>query len=329
MLNAAMQPIPHLVFAFACGTLAACAPSAELSSSSEGVGPQDSGPQNSGTQEPVVQASAVPAAESADGLIFIPAGQLLAGAGDERRPSLTGIAVDVAAFRIEAHEVTNDRFAEFVSATSHVTDAERIGDSVVFTPGQGWSIVRGADWQHPLGPGDSIESRGTHPVVHVSFADAQAFAAWAGLRLPTETEWEWAARGGLVAAPYAWGDDLRPGGVFQANCWQGVFPELNRLEDGFASTAPVGTFPANGYGLHDVSGNVWEWVSTQRGEGPVASLHEPRSVLTEPGLDFQIRGGSFLCAENYCQGYRPSERQFKLERDASNNVGFRCAADAR
>ena len=176
----------------------------------------------------------MPASEFAADLVSIPAGRLLAGAGDERQPGFTGIAVEVAAFRIEAHEVTNDRFAGFVAATGHVTDAERIGDSVVFTPGQGWSIVPGADWRHPLGPEDSIESKGTHPVVHVSLADARAFAAWAGLRLPSETEWEWAARGGLEASPYAWGDELRPGGVFQANCWQGVFPELNRLEDGFA-----------------------------------------------------------------------------------------------
>ena len=260
-------------------------------------------------------------------LIAIPAGELLAGVGDERRPDSDGIEVQVAAFGIEAHEVTNDRFAAFVRATQHVTDAEAIGDSLVFTAESGWRVVPGADWRHPRGPEDSIEGLGSHPVVQVSLADARAFAAWAGRRLPTEAEWEWAARGGLRGARYVWGEELRPGGKPEANCWQGVFPERNLLEDGFGETAPVGSFGANGYGLHDVSGNVWEWVDTRRQTGPLGALHEPRTPTTEAGLDFQIRGGSFLCAENYCQGYRPGARQFKLERDASNNVGFRCAGD--
>ncbi len=258
-------------------------------------------------------------------MVWISGGTLQLGAGDERRALEESVAVAVDGFWIDAHEVSNAQFAEFVAATGHVTDAERIGDSVVFVRDEGWQIVAGADWRHPLGPQDEIEGREDHPVVHVSYLDAQAYAAWAGKRLPTEAEWEWAARGGLVAMPYVWGAQLRPAGTPPANCWQGEFPFEDSLEDGFAYSAPVGSFPANGYGLFDMAGNVWEWVETRRAQGPAAALHEPRTPDTEAGLDYQIRGGSFLCAENYCQGYRPSARQFKLARDASNNVGLRCA----
>ena len=275
-----------------------------------------------------VQQANTSVAKSPSPRVWIEGASYLLGAGDERAGPDAWVETRVSGFWIDAHEVTNTRFREFVEATGHVTDAERIGDSVAFTRGVGWQIVPGAQWRHPLGPGSDVEGKGDHPVVHVSLEDARAFAAWAGARLPTEAEWELAARGGLPGQPYAWGAERRPGGGEPANCWQGEFPHEDSLADGFAYTAPVGSFPPNGHGLFDVAGNVWEWVETSRGEGPAGALHEPWVPGMEPGLDAQIRGGSFLCADNDCQGYRVTARQFKLPRDGSNNVGFRVVWDA-
>lgn len=275
------------------------------------------------------------------GMRPVPGGRLALGAGDERFPGRATVAVDVAAFLIDEREVTNAEFREFVEATGYVTDAERLQNSVTFLPpelppeaapppesilgGQGtWFVIAGASWQHPLGPGSDLDGLADHPVVHVSLNDARAYAEWAGKRLPTEAEWEWAARGGLDGAPFIWGaeyNELQP----RANVWQGRFPLENLGVDGFTTTAPAGTFEPNGYALYDMAGNVWEWVATARGEGAGAELHEVWRVGMEPGLDAMIKGGSFLCAESYCQGYRPSERQFKIPEDASNNLGFRCA----
>lgn len=272
------------------------------------------------------------------GMVRIAGGSTRLGAGDERR-DVDALEVELAPFWIDAREVTNADFARFVEATGFSTDAERIGNSVVFVPGAvdpstgiaapgGWDLIEGADWRRPYGAGSSIEGLGDHPVVHVSIHDARAFAAWAGKRLPTEAEWEHAARGGLVDQPYAWGDtapdDADP---WVANTWQGRFPLANRRLDGYLTTAPVATFAPNGYGLFDVSGNVWEWVDTPRGAGELAELHGAPGPLDEPGAVHQIRGGSFLCAANYCQGYRVTERQFKYAEDGCSNLGFRCAAD--
>lgn len=267
-----------------------------------------------------------PTRESDLGLVWVPGGRVELGGGDERFPERLGIEVELPGFWIEATEVTNRRFAEFVEATGFVTDAERFGDSVVFQFETGaWALVAGACWRRPSGAGSDWRELEDHPVVQVSLRDAQAYAAWAGRRLPSEAEWELAARGGLVRAPFAWGSVHLPAGAPPANVWQGLFPAEDLGLDGFRGSAPVARFAANGLGLYDLAGNVWEWVDTPRGSGPLAPLHERRGPLTEAGLDAQIRGGSFLCAPNYCQGYRPSARQFKRPDEASNNLGFRCA----
>jgi sulfatase modifying factor 1 len=227
--------------------------------------------------------------------------------------------VVVAPFAIDTFAVSNARFAAFASATGYQTEAERFGWSFVFAgllpddfpptralaAAPWWRQVHGADWAHPEGPGSTIDDRLGHPVVHVTQNDALAYCAWAGLRLPTEAEWELAARGGLVGARYPWGDELTPGGEHRCNIWQGDFPTRNTLEDGFLGTAPVDAFPPNGFGLHNVSGNVWEWCA---------------------GAPVQ-RGGSYLCHASYCNRYRVAARSVSSADSSSGNVGFRCAAD--
>lgn len=239
-----------------------------------------------------------------------------------------GLTVDVAPFRIDRHEVTNDEFAAFVDATGYVTDAERIGDSVVFfhdfaeRGGDPFQLVEGADWRHPSGPGSDLAGRGDHPVVNVSWSDARAFAAWAGARLPTAHEWILAARGGLAAPIYPWGDELRPDGAHMMNAWQGEFPGSDAALDGYAGTAPVMSFPPNGLGAHDLAGNVWEWtdsVAAEEGSG------EARAAVT--------LGGSYLCREraaegfHACRAYRIGVSELKPVEDGNNHVGFRCARD--
>jgi sulfatase modifying factor 1 len=217
--------------------------------------------------------------------------------------------------------------------------------STVFTPTptdvelndplQWWRRSRAADWRHPEGEGSSIEGREKHPVVHVAYEDAEAYAKWAGKRLPTEAEWEFAARGGLEKKPYAWGDDLKPGGRWMANIWQGRFPRENTKEDGYYTTAPVGTFPPNGYGLYDMAGNVWEWCAdwyrddyyktapSKDPKGPETS-HDP----AEPGTPKRAqRGGSFLCSDLYCVRYRVGTRGKGEPGSPTSHVGFRCAKD--
>lgn len=247
-------------------------------------------------------------------MVSIPAGNVDVG----------GVSVAVAAFLMDATEVTNDSFAAFAAATGYVTDAERIGNSVVFDPsgseraGEPHIVLEGASWKTPLGPGSDLKGRGDHPVVHVSYVDAVQFAAWRGCRLPTSAEWMHAAKGGLEGALYPWGDALRPDGVHQMNAWQGLFPTDDVGLDGYRGTAPAGTYPANGYGLHDVAGNVWEWTGVpQSGAAGAPSIAE-------------VRGGSFRCreraAEGYhaCCGYRLDAVQTKLLDDGNDNVGFRC-----
>jgi formylglycine-generating enzyme required for sulfatase activity len=258
--------------------------------------------------------------------------------------------VELGGFWLEKTPVTNAQFARFVRETGYRTVAERHVDglpplSFVFTPPDGvkdlsdhrqwWQPVRGADWKHPEGPGSDIKGRADHPVVQVCWDDAVAYAKWAGRRLPTEAEWEFAARGGLDQKRYVWGDELRPGGKWMANIWQGRFPNENTEADGYRATSPVGAFPANGFGLYDMSGNVWQWcsdwyrpdsykASPRRGpRGPDDSF-DPG----EPGVEKRVqRGGSFLCSDMYCKGYLPGSRGKGQPNSAANHIGFRCAKD--
>ena len=282
----------------------------------------------------------------------------------EERPVRT---VSVDAFWIDATPVTNREFAAFVEATGHVTLAEIAPDpadypgmppemarpgSLVFTPPPGvvppddatawWSFVFGADWRRPGGPGSTLEGLSDHPVVHVAHADAAAYAAWAGKALPTEAEWEYAARGGLAGADYAWGDALAPGGAMLANTWQGKFPHENLLLDGFARTSPVGSFPPNGFGLFDMIGNVWEWTDdwwqaarpVRKVRGACCIPRNPRGGAEEASFDPAtprvriprkvLKGGSYLCAPNYCRRYRPAARHPEPVDTSTGHVGFRC-----
>jgi formylglycine-generating enzyme len=247
--------------------------------------------------------------------------------------------VTVGPFRISAHPVTNEAFAEFVAATGYRTDAERWGWSFVFAgllpddfpPTQGaaaapwWRRVDGARWDLPEGPHSDLDGRPDHPVVHVSWHDAEAYCRWSRSRLPTEAEWEYAARGGLDQARYAWGDELLPGGRHMANIWQGTFPSHNTLDDGYLGTSPVGSFPANGYGLVDCAGNVWEWCADVFRRDRAGSVVLLRSSFEEARV---IRGGSYLCHDSYCDRYRVAARSSNTPDSTTGNMGFRVAADA-
>ena len=233
--------------------------------------------------------------------------------------------VELAPYGIAACAVTNAEFADFVAATGHVTDAERFGSSFVFggllpddfPPTRGvagapwWREVLGATWAHPVGPQSDDSGLEDHPVVHVSRVDAEAYAAWRGVRLPTEAEWEHAARGGLVGQPFPWGSELEPGGEHRMNVWQGTFPSDDTGADGWRGTCPVDAFPANGYGLHNTTGNVWEWCS---------------GTWDLDDGDGVSRGGSYLCHASYCRRYRVSARQRHAADSSAGNLGFRVAA---
>lgn len=307
-----------------------------------------------------------------EGMVHITGGEFTMGSDHplsrpDERP-LHRVKVDD--FWIDAHEVTNKQFAEFVRATGYVTTAERVPDlaeimsqappgtppppkenlvagSMVFTPPnravplndirRWWTWMPGADWQHPEGPTSSIRGRENHPVVHVSWDDAVAYAEWCGKRLPTEAEWEFAARGGLDGSPFVWGSSPLSDTNPQANVWQGGFPNLNQAADGYVRTAPVGNFAANGYSLHDMAGNVWEWCSDwYRPDG--YALQASAEVLSNPcGPERSAdprrpympqrvqRGGSFLCNDEYCSSYRPSARMGCSPDTGMSHVGFRCA----
>jgi formylglycine-generating enzyme required for sulfatase activity len=231
--------------------------------------------------------------------------------------------VTVKGFALDAREVTVGQFARFVRATGYRTEAENDGWAGVFdVKGAQWTRVDKADWRHPEGPGSSAPA--LEPVTQVSWADATAYCTWAGKRLPTEAEWEFAARGGRDVT-YAWGNHLKPGGKPAANWWQGAFPAHNTVEDGFLRRAPVGSFPPNPYGLYDMAGNVWEWAQDWFSEKgyPAQPQTDPQGPAS--GSERVIRGGSWMCSENYCTGYRVAARSHSAPDSGLNNLGFRCA----
>jgi sulfatase modifying factor 1 len=312
---------------------------------------------------PTRVADAKPPGPAPEGMVWIPGGTFAMGTDD---PDMTDAhpwhGVTVGPFWIDRTEVTNAQFARFVAATGYVTSAERPLDpkdypgvpaadlapgSPVFTPPAGpvplddasrwWRLVPGACWRHPEGPDSDLKGRENYPVVQVSWDDANAYAKWAGKRLPTEAEWEFAARGGLDRKRYLWGDEFNPGGKSMANTWQGLFPTSDTGTDGFKGTAPVGSFPANGFGLVDMSGNVWEWC---------ADWYRPNYYATSPAVDplgppdgFDPeeprvpkrvqRGGSFLCTDQYCKRYDPGGRGKSDPTSGTCNAGFRCARSPR
>jgi formylglycine-generating enzyme required for sulfatase activity len=233
----------------------------------------------------------------------------------------------IRSFWIDRHEVTVGEFARFVAATGYTTEAEQFGWSGVFDAASGeWQRRDGADWRHPEGAGSAVASA-NEPVTQVSFADASAYAKWAGKRLPTEAEWEYAARGGMAGKRYSWGDELRPGGKPAANWWQGEFPARNTAEDGFPGRATVGSFAPNNYGLYDMGGNVWEWCADWYEAGYYATSPAANPQGPTAGAERVIRGGSWMCSENYCTNYRAAARGHTAPDSGLNNLGFRCVRD--
>jgi sulfatase modifying factor 1 len=287
------------------------------------------------------------------GMVWIPSGGFMMGSDNHHPEEAPAHPATVDGYWIDRYPVTNLEFDHFVRATGHVTLAERkrqngeVGSLVFRKPGGlvnlsndrlWWHFVTGADWRHPSGSRSGLEGKSKHPVVHVGYEDAQAYARWAGKDLPTEAEWEYAARGGLEGAEFAWGSELMPAGYLMANIWQGEFPWQNLTCGGFEGTSPVGFFPPNNYGLYDVIGNVWEWTAD-----PYASPQTMASDFTphasgwrsgEGGLEASgfsvprkvMKGGSFLSAPNYCQRYRPAARMGQSVESTSCHLGFRCVA---
>lgn len=285
---------------------------------------------------PLIRSTTEPRPVS-DTFVRLPGGSFLMGTddrvghpGDGEGPARE---VHVDPFEIDAFAVSNDRFAQFIQDTGHQTDAERFGWSFVFAgflppetvarsagvaAAPWWRQIHRADWRHPEGPGSTIEDRLDHPVVHVSWADASAYADWAGGRLPTEAEWEFAARGGLSQKRYAWGDEFAPGGRTMCNIFEGEFPRHNTAEDGYAGTAPVDAFPPNGFGLYNVAGNVWEWCGN-----PFVG-----EASDDPSVPRAMRGGSYLCHDSYCNRYRVAARSANTPDSSAGNLGFRVARGA-
>lgn len=304
-----------------------------------------------------------PPGPAPEGMVWVPGGEFYMG--DENFEDAADVhLVYVDGFWMDRYEVTNEQYAKFVTATKYVTVAQKQPDrkdfpdarpedlkpfSIIFKqPGptdrvnlrthEGWwDLKYGATWEHPEGPDSNIKGREKHPVVHICYTDAVAYCKWAARRLPTEAEWEFAARGGLDRKAYAWGDKLKPDGKWMANIWQGNFPYHNTREDGFEGVAPVGSFPANGYGLHDMSGNVWEWCAdwyraNYYGDSPEKNPPGPDTGYDrlEPNTPKRVqRGGSFLCADNYCVRYMVGTRGKGEVSSSANHIGFRCARSAK
>jgi formylglycine-generating enzyme len=301
------------------------------------------------------------------GMVHLPGGTFWMGSDRHYPEEAPARKVAVDGFWIDRHPVTNRQFREFVRATGRITCAETPPDprdypgalphmlfagSLVFRPparrpvdlrdwSQWWTFLKGADWRHPYGPRSSITGLDDLPVVHVAFADAIAYARWAGKDLPTEAEWEYAARGGLDGAEFAWGDELVPGSGHRANTWQGEFPLQNLAEDGYLRTSPVTAFPPNGYGLYDMIGNVWEWTSDWYAPSHAAAVPKACCIPRNPrgGSEAEscdpcqpkvtiprrvLKGGSHLCAANYCRRYRPAARHAQPVDTSTCHIGFRC-----
>lgn len=261
-----------------------------------------------------------------DGMKLLPAGEFLMGAEGEMPFESPVHRVKLKSFWIDKTEVTVADFERFVKAANYRTEAEKFGWSGVFSVEESdWTKIDGANWRNPFG--DGAKPPPNEPVTQISWNDANAYAKWAGKRLPTEAEWEYAARGGLVQKKYAWGDELRPNGKPNANWWQGNFPDENTVEDGFLRLAPVGSFAPNGYDLSDMTGNVWEWTADWYDENYYAASPSENPTGPETGIERVIRGGSWLCSENYCSNYRPSARSFAPPDSGLNNTGFRLVKD--
>ncbi|HEY1600084.1 MAG TPA: formylglycine-generating enzyme family protein [Pirellulales bacterium] len=314
-----------------------------------------------------------PPADAPPGMVWIPGGvfwmgttdptTIVCGGPDPMNDARPVHLVAVDGYWMDATEVTNEQFADFVKATGYITIAEKtpraedyptapmdrlVAGSIVFTPPaheipldqhlRWWSYIPGANWRHPEGSSSNLQGREKHPVVHVAWDDAVAYARWAGKRLPTEAEWEFAARGGLDRKPYTWGDELKPDGRFVANIWEGHFPNENTAEDGFTAAAPVGSFPANHFGLFDMAGNVWEWCADWYKPNYYAAVapasdgavHNPLGPVDsydplEPGIPKRVqRGGSFLCSDQYCTRYLMGSRGKGAVDSGENHLGFRC-----
>ena len=285
---------------------------------------------------------------STRGMVLIPGGEFIMGTDDSVGFASDGEGparqVRIDPFFMDLTAVTNDDFSRFVKDSRYETSAETFGWSFVFrgflSPGLArrveqvvaqtpwWGRVDGATWRRPEGPRSNIKNRMDHPVVHTSWDDALAYCEWSGKRLPTESEWEFAARGGLEKKLYAWGDDLTPNGEHRCNIWQGSFPDANTEDDGYAGTAPVKSFPTNDYGLYNITGNVWEWQAdwfspTFHRNGPRENPQGPPSGTTRT-----IRGGSYLCHDSYCNRYRVAARSSNTPDSSTGNLGFRCVTDA-
>jgi formylglycine-generating enzyme required for sulfatase activity len=302
--------------------------------------------------------------QSPRGMSWIPGGTFLMGSNDHYPEEAPAHRVSVKGFWIDRHTVSNADFQRFVDATGHVTLAERPANpadypgakpemlapaSVVFAKPahrvslndhyNWWAYTPGADWRHPRGPASSLDGLENHPVVHVAFEDVEAYAKWIGKEIPTEAEWEFAARGGLDGAQYVSGDEFMPDGKPVMNTWQGEFPWQNLLEDGYELTAPVGVFPPNGYGLYNMTGNVWEWTTDWyqdhgKSSRPCCTVDNPRGGTAESSVDPRLagitiprkvmKGGSYLCAPNYCRRYRPAARMPQPIDTSICHLGFRC-----
>jgi formylglycine-generating enzyme len=361
----AMKPTRLLPFA-AIVTLA-------LSQSAHAVEPVASAAKATSSFALTIANSSKPPSPLPEGMVWIPGGEFSMGSEGKCdgksccSPSTVADAlpihrVYVDGFWMDATDVTNAQFEKFVQVTGYVTIAERaptteefptappenlVAGSVVFTPTsvpvsldnpyQWWSYIKGANWRHPEGPQSDTKARENYPVVQIAYPDAVAYAKWAGKRLPTEAEWEFAARGSLSGKLYAWGDEFKPGGKFMANTYQGVFPVKDTGEDGFAGTSPVGSFPANGYGIYDMAGNVWQWCSDWYRPDYFKQLAEDGDVArnpqgpetafdpTEPTEKKRVqKGGSYLCTDQYCTRYMVGTRGKGEVNTGTNHLGFRC-----